>query len=68
MALATSWLLLCNAALLKMQRAYWAGESLFNALLACVKNEDDGDVRNVYTFGKPWLSLLKTNIAQRRFP
>jgi hypothetical protein len=50
-----------------MQRAYWAGESWFNALLVCVKNQDDaddGDVRNVYTFGKPWLSLLKTNIAQ----
>ena len=50
-----------------MQRAYWAGESWFNALLACVKNQNDaGDrgVHNVYTFGKPWLSLLKTNIAQ----
>jgi hypothetical protein len=47
-----------------MQRACWAGESWFNALLVCVKNQDDGDARNVYTFGKPWLSLLKTNIAR----
>jgi hypothetical protein len=47
-----------------MQRAYWVGESLFNALLVCLKNQDGGDARNVYTFGKPWLSLLKTNIAR----
>lgn len=54
-----------------MQRACWDGESLFNALLDFVRNQDDADgrdARNVYTFGKPWPSLLKTNIAQLRFP